>query len=197
VEAAETPFWQQLLLNSIGPLVTVVIGSLIVGTFAANITRSAQDRRAEGQLRRDMVTEGAEIIAKMWYAYSRYLRALGELKDESELAERRKAFDESWPEMQVRVEVFHHRLKAYYASPDVATRFRDAERTLRLLREIAMERFLQSDISRAYWTDMEPDLVRASDGGDAPDRNEIEKDFRDRTETFMDMLLADPLQPMA
>jgi hypothetical protein len=46
----ETPFWQELLLNSIGPLVTVVIGSLIVGTFAASITRSAQDRRTETDL---------------------------------------------------------------------------------------------------------------------------------------------------
>jgi hypothetical protein len=193
----ETPFWQELLLNSIGPLVTVVIGSLIVGTFAASITRSAQDRRAEGQVRRDMVTESAEVFARMWYAYSRYLRALGELKDKRELAERRQAFDELWPELQVRAEVFHHRLKAYYESPDVATRFRDAERTLRLLREIATERFLQSDISRTYWTDMEPDLVRASDGGDPPNRNEIEKDFRHRTETFMDTLLAEPLQPMA
>ena len=55
-----------------------------------------------------------------------------------------------------------------------------------------MERFLQSDISRAYWTDMEPDLVRASERGDAPNRNEIEKNFRDRTETFMDMPVGRP-----
>ena len=50
-----TEFWEKLLLQSVGPLVTAVVGTLIIGLFVAWITRKAQERRADYQLREERI----------------------------------------------------------------------------------------------------------------------------------------------
>ena len=48
-------FLEKVFLQSVGPLVTAVIGTLIIGTFVARITRKAQERRADNQLQEERV----------------------------------------------------------------------------------------------------------------------------------------------
>lgn len=48
-------FWEKLLLQLVGPLVTAVVGPLIIGTFVARITRKAQERRADHQLHEERI----------------------------------------------------------------------------------------------------------------------------------------------
>jgi hypothetical protein len=44
-------FWYQAGLNAVGPLVTAVVGSLLIGLVVAAISRAAQNRRAARALR--------------------------------------------------------------------------------------------------------------------------------------------------
>jgi hypothetical protein len=51
------PFWQKTILEAIGSLVGVVVGTLFIGMFAAHITQRTQRRREEYQLREQLVTQ--------------------------------------------------------------------------------------------------------------------------------------------
>src|SRR5919112_662816 len=98
-------FWEQLLLRSVGPLLTAVVGTLIIGTFVAWITRKAQERRAdnqlqeerihaENQLRLQLINEMTEAASALYMATQNYWRKKRiEKVDEDELAQYRKELD--------------------------------------------------------------------------------------------------------
>ena len=46
------PFWQKAILQAIGPLVAALVGTLVVGLFAAYIARRAQRRQLVNDSRR-------------------------------------------------------------------------------------------------------------------------------------------------
>jgi hypothetical protein len=48
-------FLEKVLLQCIGPLVSAVVGTLIIGGLLSHITRKAQERRADSQLREDRI----------------------------------------------------------------------------------------------------------------------------------------------
>jgi len=51
------PFWQLAILQSIGPLNTVLIGTLAIGLWASRITAQTQQRREYQQFRHDLIVE--------------------------------------------------------------------------------------------------------------------------------------------
>ena|SRR5258708_2037630 len=78
-------FWQKLLLQSVGPLITAVVGTLIIGTFVAWITRRAQERRAgsqlqeeriraQNQLRLQLIGQMTEAASSLYMATQNYRR---------------------------------------------------------------------------------------------------------------------------
>lgn len=72
---ANAAFWRSVVLQAIGPLITVFVGSLVIGPLAAGITARVQRRREEQQLRHDLIVGMAETTSALYLATQRYWRA--------------------------------------------------------------------------------------------------------------------------
>lgn len=122
--------WEKLLLQSVGPLVTAVIGTLIIGTFVARITRKAQERRADNQLQEEQVRaqnqlrlqligQMTEVASSLYIATQSFWRKKDvEKVGSDELAEHRKELDQQYRASRVVGEVIERRLEAYFLSND-------------------------------------------------------------------------------
>lgn len=124
-------FWEQLILESVGPLVAAVVGTLIIGTFVNWITRKAQERRADNQvrderiraqnqLRLQLIGEMTETASTLYIATQNFWRKKDvEGIGADELAKHRGKLDEEYRASRVRGEVIERRLEAYFSSTDV------------------------------------------------------------------------------
>lgn len=123
-------FWEKLLLQSIGPLVTVVVGTLIIGTFVGWITRKAQERRADSQLQEEriraqyqlrlqLISQMTEAASGLYMATQNFWRkkVLEKVSDD-ELARHREELDQQYRASRVIGEVIERRLEAYFSSSD-------------------------------------------------------------------------------
>ncbi len=123
-------FWQELLLRSVGPFVTAVVGTLIIGALVARITRKAQERRAdnqlkeerihaENQLRLQLIGQMTEAASSLYMATQTYWRKKDvEKVGNDELARHRKELDEQYRASRIVGEVIERRLEAYFLSDD-------------------------------------------------------------------------------
>ena len=123
-------FWQKVVLQAVGPLVTAVVGTLIVGTFVAWITRQAQERRADSQLREERIRSDnqlrLQLIAQMTDAASAlYMTAQNywRKKDREnvrgeELLEHRRVLEKQYRESRIAGEVIERRLDAYFSTDE-------------------------------------------------------------------------------
>jgi hypothetical protein len=121
-------FWEELLLRSVGPLVTVVVGTLIIGTLVASITRKAQERRAkdllqeerihaENQLRLQLIGQITEAASSLYMETQKFWRKKNrEQVGSDELAQHRKELDQQYQASRVVGEVIERRLEAYFLS---------------------------------------------------------------------------------
>jgi hypothetical protein len=69
-----TSFWYQAGLNAVGPFVTAIVGSFLIGILVQAITRSAQERRAARELRYALIAELIGAAAKLHVLLQMYLR---------------------------------------------------------------------------------------------------------------------------
>jgi hypothetical protein len=69
-----TSFWYQAGLNAVGPFVTAIVGSFLIGILVQAITRGAQERRAARELRYDLIAELTGVAAKLHVLLQMYLR---------------------------------------------------------------------------------------------------------------------------
>ncbi len=125
-----TDFWEKLLLQSVGPLVTAVVGTLIIGTFVAWITRKAQERRADNQLREErtraeyqlrlqLIGQMTEVASSLYMATQNFWRKKNvEKVGSEELDQHRKELDQQYRASRVLGEVIERRLEAYFLSSD-------------------------------------------------------------------------------
>lgn len=111
------PFWQQVLLNAIGPLITVLGGGLVVGLTVGTITRHSQDRRDARSLRTTLVSEMTEAAVMLHIEIDRYYRAkrLDDLT-EQDLMTRRHVLDDRYQKTRATGRVLENKLLAYFAS---------------------------------------------------------------------------------
>jgi hypothetical protein len=131
----DDPFWQRALLQSVAPVVTAVIGTLLFGSLAAWITRRAQDRRARYELRHQLIGELTAAASALYLHTQHYWRVLeqgrdGEANPPSATREgepagmvapptestARKELDEQYLKSRVAGEVLESKLAAYFAS---------------------------------------------------------------------------------
>ena len=68
------PFWQDLILDAGGPLITVVVGSLLIGLIVARVTQNAQERRADMSLRHALVKELTSATTNLYLETQHYER---------------------------------------------------------------------------------------------------------------------------
>jgi hypothetical protein len=112
---ANAPFWQLAVLQAIGPLITVFVGSLAIGLLAAGITSRAQRRREEQQLRHDLIVGMAETASALYLATQRYWRARDREKvSADQLQVLRSWLDERYHESRVRGEALQTRLQVVF-----------------------------------------------------------------------------------
>ena len=132
---------EKLLLQVAGPLVTVIFGTLIVGTFVARITRQAQERRAdsllqeerlradnqlrderlrsENQRRLQFIDEMTETASRLYAVSQTYWRKrYREGVSGAELVPYRVEMDQQYRASTIMGEVIERRLEAYFLSPD-------------------------------------------------------------------------------
>ena len=70
-----TSFWYQAALNAVGPLVTAIAVTLLAGLLVNFITRASQDRRAENQLRHELISQIIETASTLYHHITLYMRA--------------------------------------------------------------------------------------------------------------------------
>ena len=113
----EPELWQKILLQAAGPLVSAVVGTLIIGTFVAWITRKAQARRADHQLRIQLIGQMTEAASSLYMATQHFWRKKDvEKTDAGELDLHRKELDDQYRASRVQGEVIERQLEAYFTS---------------------------------------------------------------------------------
>lgn len=119
---AALPFEQVLIIQAVGPLITVLLGTMIVGPVVAWITASSQRRREDHQLREGLIVSMTEIASAMYLATQRYWRA----RDRQKLRGQKLIDMEEWLGEQyhlnrIRGEALEVRLRTIFRS-DAARR---------------------------------------------------------------------------
>ncbi len=122
--------WEKVLVQAVGPLVTAVVGTLIIGTFVAWITRRAQERRAdsqakeeklraENQIRLQLISQMTEAASGLYITTQSYWRKKDiEKVGSEELAQHRKELDQQYRATRIVGEVIERRLEVYFSSSE-------------------------------------------------------------------------------
>ena len=126
-------FCEKLLLAAVGPLVGAIFGTLIIGLFVARITRNAQERRADSQLREErtraenqlriqLIGQMTEAASSLYMATQHFWRKKDVERDaDTELPEQRKELDQQYRASRILGEVIERQLEAYFLSSDPKT----------------------------------------------------------------------------
>jgi hypothetical protein len=121
-------FWYQAGVNSVGPLVSAVVGLLIVGLAVNRYTGASQDRRIDSEFRYELISEITDAASTLFHQIAMYDRARGGVDDlddtaseaNEEVREQRRKLLELYPVSRARTDVLEERLAAYFAEPCVA-----------------------------------------------------------------------------
>jgi len=109
--------WLELFYRSVGPIVGAVFGTLIIGTWATRITRKAQERRADHQLRLELIGQMTEAASSLYMATQNFWRKKDREKvSDAELAGHRLELDRQYHASRVAGEMLERRLEAYFSS---------------------------------------------------------------------------------
>jgi hypothetical protein len=116
------PFWQELILQLVGPAFAVVFGTAILGLAAQHIARTTQDKREILRIRDGFISDTTSAAVGLYVATQRYWRARtasnNGLLNEDALAEERGILDQQYRDSRVAGEVLEGRIYAYYADPE-------------------------------------------------------------------------------
>jgi hypothetical protein len=125
------PFSERLTLAIVGPLVTVILGTLIIGGLIQLITTRAQNRRArddqkleqrrsDNALRHELLTDMTDAASALYLATQNYWRAKTSTPPltQQELSDARNALDEQYHKSRTRGEILETRLSAYFEASE-------------------------------------------------------------------------------
>jgi uncharacterized membrane-anchored protein YhcB (DUF1043 family) len=134
--ASDFSFTEQLLLNLAGPLLTVVVGTLVIGLFASRITRKAQERREDEMrkaqerredemrnaeerrehhaLRERLITDVTQAPTALYLATQHYSRAKLDKLPAEQLKPFRDALDAQYLESRRTGIVLEHLLELHF-----------------------------------------------------------------------------------
>ena len=126
-----TPFSERLTLAIVGPLITVVLGTLIIGGLIQLITTRAQNRRAkddqrleqrraDNALRHELLSDMTDAASALYLATQNYWQAKTSTPalTRRELSDARKALDEQYHKSRTRGEILESRLSAYFEASE-------------------------------------------------------------------------------
>lgn len=114
-------FERQIVLNVVGPLTTVLVGGVIVGGLANTLARRAQQRRAQRELREQLVKEVTTVLAGLYMATQQFRRNVEDLKLPRESMH--NMLTERYADARVRGTVLENQLEAYFKADEPKTLF--------------------------------------------------------------------------
>src|SRR5713101_8994651 len=88
------PFWQQLILSLLGPLSTAVIGTFLLGLWAAWVTQRWQARKEDAALRESLIRELLEASSALSLALRHYEHLVDYPESWRDMPRERKALDD-------------------------------------------------------------------------------------------------------
>jgi hypothetical protein len=144
---AGSSFLRQAELNAVGPLVTAVVGGLIVVLAVYLITTTLQARRSATELKHQLISEMTEAASTLYQAIGAYYRALEALglpagfvpaKNDHELLDLRNRVLGCYPLARVSQEVLEARLRAYFADNRVPVAWHAVRDCLLVLYNLAL-----------------------------------------------------------
>ena len=204
---AATPFWDQVALNAIPPLVTAVFGLLLVGLAVNYLTRVLQDRRTESQLKYDLVSQMTEVASTLLHYAGLYRQAreaanLPDLGDEivgsaQELAELRKKLLEQYAAGRAQTDVLEARLGAYFDEPRIAVAWHAVRDCLTVRYQFAIggpEKFLE-EVACQNSKGWDGRYHTGLSATELADRLKVWKAYDCHLKTTVKLIFACPLRP--
>jgi predicted DNA-binding ArsR family transcriptional regulator len=115
------PLLRQLVVAATGPVVTAILGSLLVGLFAQWVARKVQDQRDASTIRRQLVSDLTEVAGASSLELNAFGRLRGRLtgrrsgyRSRRRLASAREVLDRQHFDSRVRGWVLERRLEIHY-----------------------------------------------------------------------------------
>jgi hypothetical protein len=106
-------FTEQFILNLVGPLVTIIIGGVLVGGIASRVAaRKEQERREVHALRERLITQAMEGPIAVYEASQRYLEARDALS--KDLAPFRAELDKAYIDARAKGELMEQLLLYHF-----------------------------------------------------------------------------------
>jgi hypothetical protein len=66
------PFWQEMILNIVGPLTAAAVGTFLLGLAASQVTRRWQERKEDAELRESLIRELLEAATALYLGLRQY-----------------------------------------------------------------------------------------------------------------------------
>ncbi|HEV7712955.1 MAG TPA: hypothetical protein VGP16_32480 [Asanoa sp.] len=110
---ADAPFWDRLTMAVVGPLVTAVIGTGLIGLIIVKVTNNTQRKRTEADLRRELLAKVMGAAGTLYYATQSFWRMERTNPESSKaVADSRKELDRRYLETRVQARLLEGELQA-------------------------------------------------------------------------------------
>jgi hypothetical protein len=123
IESGMRPFWQELILSLFAPLATAVIGTFLLGLWAAWITQRWQTQKEDGALRESLIRELLETSSALYLALRHYEYLADRQEPWRDMARERMALDEVYTRTRTTGDAIEYRLVAHFASEEPARKW--------------------------------------------------------------------------
>lgn len=113
------PFWQEVILNLVGPLSVAVIGTFLLGLWAAWVTKKWQDRKEDAALRESLIRELLEASSALYLALRHYEHLVDYPEPGRDMTRERGALEGVYQRTRTAGDAIEYRLMAHFASEDL------------------------------------------------------------------------------
>jgi hypothetical protein len=117
------PFWQELVLSLVGPLLTAIIGTVLLGLWATWVTQRWQARKEDAELRESLTRELLEASSALYLALRHYEHLVDYPESWRDMPAERKNLDDIYVRTRTAGDAIEHRLTARFASEDLARKW--------------------------------------------------------------------------
>jgi len=107
----------------VGPLSVAVIGTFVLGLWAAWITKRWQDRKEDAALRESLIREFLEVSSALYLALRHYEHLVDYPESWRDMSREREALDSVYVRTRTAGDAIEYRLKAHFESEDLARKW--------------------------------------------------------------------------
>ena len=112
-------FWYKASVAAVGPVVTAILGGLIIGVIVQQIARRAQERQVQRNLRNELVAEVTDAAGALYMQTQMFWRVItGRVPAGKDELSARAELDAQYTKSRVAGLVLENRLDVYFASDE-------------------------------------------------------------------------------